>query len=54
VDVNGDGVPDGTAEQVMAWVDGDLARAAAALAAEHAKDKPRAGLSGALERLVTP
>lgn len=32
---------DGTIDELMAWVDGGTDRAAAALAAEQAKDKPR-------------
>lgn len=32
---------DGTIDALMAWVDGDRERAALALAAEQAKDKPR-------------
>lgn len=32
---------DGTIDDLMAWVDGGKERAAAALAAEQAKDKPR-------------
>jgi hypothetical protein len=39
---DGDGPPvDGTIDDLMAWVDGDPERAAAALEAEQAKDKPR-------------
>lgn len=39
----GDGGPpvDGTIDDLMTWVDGDQSRAAQALAAEQAKDKPR-------------
>jgi hypothetical protein len=38
----GDGPPvDGTIDDLMSWVDGDRERAAQALAAEQAKDKPR-------------
>lgn len=41
-DAGGDGPPvDGTIDDLMAWVDGDSGRAAQALAAEQAKDKPR-------------
>jgi hypothetical protein len=32
---------DGTIDDLMTWVGGDTARAAAALAAEQARDKPR-------------
>lgn len=40
--VEGDLPPtEGTIGDLMAWVDGDPGRAAAALAAEQAKDKPR-------------
>jgi hypothetical protein len=52
VDVDGDGVPDGTASQVLEWVGDDPARAALALAAEAARDKPRILLSAALEKLA--
>lgn len=41
-DPGGDGPPvDGTIDDLMAWVDGDRERAAQALEAEQAKDKPR-------------
>lgn len=53
VDTDGDGVPDGSIKQVLAWVGDDAARAAAALAAETAKgDAARAGLLTALGRLT--
>ena len=42
VQQNGDEPPvDGTADELMTWVDGDRDRAARALEAEQAKDKPR-------------
>jgi hypothetical protein len=47
-----DGPPAGTAEQVLAWVGDDPQRAAAALDAEKASEKPRKGLVSALEPLV--
>lgn len=53
VDVDGDGVPDGTAAQILAWVGDDRDRAAQALAAERAKsDNARATLVARLEKLV--
>lgn len=52
-DVDGDGVPDGTANQVLAWVGEDKERAAAALAAEVAKgDDARSSLVAKLSRLA--
>lgn len=45
-------VPDGTAEQVLEWVDDDPQRAMLALAAEQARAKPRAGLTAALEKVM--
>jgi hypothetical protein len=59
VDVDGDGVPDGSARQVTDWVnrgeDADEVRdrAAMALAAERGKgDDARSTLIAALEKLV--
>lgn len=53
VDLDGDGVPDGTANQIMDWVGEDPARAAAALAAEEAKgDAARSSLITKLARLT--
>jgi hypothetical protein len=53
VDVDGDGVPDGTAKQVQDWVGTDRDRAAMALAAERARgDDARTTLVAALEKLV--
>jgi hypothetical protein len=43
---------DGTAADVLAWVGEDRERAAEALAAEQAKDKPRSTLVKQLEKLV--
>ena len=43
---------DGTAADVLAWVDEDPERAAVALAAEQAKEKPRSTLVKQLEKLV--
>lgn len=51
-DSDGDGVPDGTANQVMAWVNSDPERAAAALEAEKAKAEPRTSLIAKLEKLA--
>jgi hypothetical protein len=52
-----DGAPaeldiDGTAQAVLAWVGEDPDRAAEALAAEQAKDKPRSTLVKQLEKLA--
>lgn len=49
-----DGEPpvNGTADDLMAWVDGDPGRAAAALAAEQAKDRPRTTVVKRLQALV--
>lgn len=53
VDLDGDGVPDGTAKQVTDWVGTDRDRAAQALAAERGKgDDARSTLVAALEKLV--
>lgn len=53
VDGDGDGVPDGSAKQVLAWVRDDRDRAAQALAAERSKgDDARSTLVAALEKLV--
>jgi hypothetical protein len=55
VDTDGDGVPDGPAAAVLAWVEEEPAtRAAAALDAERRQDKPRTTLIAALEKLVPP
>ncbi len=43
---------DGTAVEVLAWVDEDPERAAEALAAEQAKEKPRSTLVKQLEKLA--
>ncbi|NXY93507.1 hypothetical protein HYE82_03600 [Streptomyces sp. BR123] len=43
---------DGTAADILAWVDGDEERAAEALALELAKDKPRSTLAKQLEKLA--
>lgn len=52
VDVDGDGVPEGNAAQILDWVGADTNRAGAALQAEHGRDKPRTTLIAALERLA--
>ena len=50
---NDAGVPSGTTDEVLAWVNEDPAgRAAAALAVEQGRDKPRKGLVEALEKLT--
>lgn len=43
---------DGTAVEVLAWVDNDPERAEEALTAEQAKDKPRSTLVKQLEKLA--
>jgi hypothetical protein len=53
-DVDGDGVPDGTAKDVTDWVGDDPDRAVLALAFEQARDKPRTTLVAALEKLIQP
>jgi hypothetical protein len=54
VDVNVDGVPDGTIAQVQEWVGDDRDRAALALTAEQAKgDGARSTLVAALDKLLT-
>lgn len=45
-------VPDGTPEEVLAWVDGDKERAAAAHDVEMDREQPRAELAAALEELA--
>lgn len=47
-------VPDGTAAEVLAWVGDDPDRAGQALAHERARDRPRASVTGPLEKLLTP
>lgn len=44
--------PEGTVDDVKAWVKGDPARAAQALAAEQEREKPRPGLVTALEEII--
>lgn len=46
------GVPDGTAADVLAWVDSDPDRAKAAITAEQARSKPRSSLLTKLERIA--
>jgi hypothetical protein len=43
---------DGTIDDLMAWVNDDRKRAAAALAAEQAKDKPRSTVVKRLTSMV--
>ncbi|MCW2900235.1 MAG: hypothetical protein JWO67_2500 [Streptosporangiaceae bacterium] len=52
VDLDGDGVPEGSAKQVLDWVGEDADKAKAALEAEQAKDKPRGGLVTSLTKLI--
>lgn len=47
-----DAVPDGSAEVVLGWVAEDRERAARALKAEQARDKPRSTLTAHLEKLA--
>ena len=51
-DVNGDGVPDGTAKDVLGWVGDDPARATLALQAENAREKPRSVLVATLQKVA--
>lgn len=53
-DVDGDGVPDGSAKDVLGWVGSDPARAGLALAAEARREAPRKGLTTELEKLAAP
>lgn len=53
-DLDGDGVPDGTRDQVLEWVGDDRQRAQAAWDAEVAKgDKARSTLLATLEQLLS-
>ncbi|OLE21671.1 MAG: hypothetical protein AUG49_21430 [Catenulispora sp. 13_1_20CM_3_70_7] len=53
VDIDGDGVPDGTAKQIIEWVGEDPVRGKAALDAERAKGgSARTSLVAALEKLA--
>lgn len=53
VDLDGDGVPGGSAKQVLDWVGDDRDKAAKVLAAEEAKgDKARSTLVAALTKLT--
>jgi hypothetical protein len=45
-------VPDGTTAEILRWVGGDKKRAQAALDKEQADDRPRAGLTGELKRVL--
>ena len=45
-------VPDGTVHAVLQWVDGDKARAAAAVEFESQRAQPRQTLVDALDRLI--
>lgn len=45
---------DATAAEILAWVGDDPERAAEALEAEQAKDKPRSTLVKSLEKLAEP
>lgn len=45
-------VPDGTRDDVLAWVGDDSDRAVAALEAEELRDQPRTTLVAALEKVI--
>lgn len=49
---NGDDLPDGTVDEVKAWVGEDRARASIALGAELERTEPRSTLTAFLEKLV--
>jgi hypothetical protein len=51
-EADAESVPDGTAEDVLAWVGDDSDRAVAALEAEEKRDKPRGTLIAKLEKVV--
>jgi hypothetical protein len=44
-------VPEGTADEVLSWVDGDPTRAAQAIEAEEQREKPRSVLLGNLRKV---
>lgn len=50
---DGDQVPDGTADEVRAWVGDNPERAALALEAEQAREKPRSTLVDQLAKLTS-
>lgn len=52
-DVDGDGVPDGSAKDVLGWVGDDPARAALALQAESRRGSPRKALTADLEKIAS-
>jgi hypothetical protein len=45
-------VPDGTTAEILRWVHGDKVRAQRALDKEQAEEKPRAGLTGELRKVL--
>lgn len=47
-------VPAGTVADVLAWVDGDPSRAAAATSAENLRDEPRSTLLDQLSKIIDP
>lgn len=47
-----DVVPDGTADEVLAWVGDDQTRAAEALDAENTREKPRSTLAAKLAKIT--
>lgn len=51
-EAEGEEVPDGTADDVLAWVGDDPERASWALEVEHTRDKPRSTLTAQLEKLA--
>jgi hypothetical protein len=50
--MSADVVPNGTAPEVLAWVNGDKARAQAAYDKEQAQPTPRKGLSNELLEII--
>lgn len=48
---DGDDVPEGTADEVLSWVDGDPKRAALAIETEEQREKPRSVLLGNLRKV---
>lgn len=52
--VSAKAVPDGTVDEVLAWVDGHAGRATAALQVEQSRPKPRTSLTSALAEVTEP
>jgi len=49
----GSAVPEGTTAEILQWVGDDKEKAQAALDKENAEERPRKGLTGELEELLT-